>query len=148
MFNEHQLIAKNKNLELIYTCRAKKKEINADEYCITQIFANLIDNALKFTKKGKVEILVSNNSNDDIIVEVKDTGIGMGKEFLKHLFEPFVQETTGYTRAYEGNGLGLALVKRYCDINNAILEVESEKGIGTTFKVIFRKDSDKNIAKK
>ncbi|MEK6552000.1 MAG: ATP-binding protein, partial [Bacteroidota bacterium] len=50
-------------------------------------------------------------------------------------------EEQGYTRAYDGNGLGLALVKRYCDINNAVIEVESEKNVGTTFRVIFSRQS-------
>jgi signal transduction histidine kinase len=72
------------------------------------------------------------------MVEIKDTGIGMSKEFLPRIFEQFTQEEQGYTRAYDGNGLGLALVKNYCDINNAVIEVESEKNVGSTFRVTFK----------
>ena len=60
---------------------------------------------------------------------------------MEKLFLPFTQEETGYTRKFEGNGLGLALVKSYCDINKAVVEVESEKGKGTTFRVIFKNKS-------
>ncbi|MDP3582233.1 MAG: ATP-binding protein, partial [Ignavibacteria bacterium] len=114
-----------------------KPEIEVDEYCIVQIISNLIDNAIKFTKKGQVEILLTRNCVGDFIIEVKDTGIGIGKDFLSQLFQPFMQEDHGYARSYEGNGLGLALAKSYCDINNAIIEVESEKNIGSTFRVIL-----------
>ncbi|MDZ7763217.1 MAG: ATP-binding protein [Melioribacteraceae bacterium] len=88
-------------------------------------------------KTGKVEILLSKNITGNIIVEIKDTGIGIAKEFLPRLFDFFAQEEQGYTRSFEGNGLGLALVKSYCEINNARIEVESEKNVGTTFRVIF-----------
>jgi signal transduction histidine kinase len=109
----------------------------SDEYSITQIFANLIDNAIKYTKKGKVEILLEKNKTGNITVEVKDTGIGINKEFLPRIFEPFTQEEQGYTRSFEGNGLGLALVKRYCELNNIIIEVDSVKNEGSTFRIIF-----------
>ncbi|MEW5842866.1 MAG: PAS domain S-box protein [Bacteroidota bacterium] len=138
LFNEFRLAAVNKGLDLIFKCETKESKVVADEYCITQIFANLIDNAVKYTKKGKVEILLTKNKEDDIIVEVRDTGIGMSKDFLPHIFEPFVQEEKGYTRTFDGNGLGLSLVKGYCDIINASIEVESEKNAGSTFRVVFK----------
>ncbi len=139
LYNEYQLVAKQKGIDFIYKCKVKESEIICDEYCVTQIFANLIDNAIKYTKKGKVEILLDKNSSGNILVEIKDTGIGISKEFLARMFDPFVQEEQGYTRAYEGNGLGLALVKNYCNLNNAIIEVESEKNFGSTFRVIFNR---------
>ncbi|MBI5730214.1 MAG: PAS domain S-box protein [Ignavibacteriales bacterium] len=138
LYNEFQQTAKQKGIDFIYKCEVNESEIISDEYCVTQIFVNLVDNAIKYTKKGKVEILLTKNKDGNIVVEVKDTGIGISKDFFPHLFEPFVQEEQGYSRSYEGNGLGLALVKRYCDINNAVIEVESEKGVGTTFRVIFK----------
>lgn len=139
LYQEHQLLAKQKKIEFIYTCTEKDTKVMADEYSITQIFANLIDNAIKYTKRGKVEILLRKNNSGNIMVEVKDTGIGISKEFLPRIFDPFVQEEQGYSRSFEGNGLGLALVKNYCEINNAIIEIESEKNVGSTFRVIFRR---------
>ncbi len=138
LYNEFQQTAKQKGIDFIYKCEVNESEIISDEYCVTQIFVNLVDNAIKYTKKGKVEILLTKNKDGNIVVEVKDTGIGISKDFFPHLFEPFVQEDQGYSRSYEGNGLGLALVKRYCDINNAVIEVESEKNVGSTFRVIFK----------
>ena len=138
LFNEFRPAAVNKGLDLIFKCETKESKVIADEYSITQIFANLIDNAVKYTKKGKVEILLTKNEGGDIIVEVRDTGIGMNKDFLPHIFEPFVQEEKGYTRTFDGNGLGLSLVKGYCDIINASIEIESEKNAGSTFRVIFK----------
>ncbi len=139
LYQEHQLSAKKKGLELIYTCKDKDANIIADEYSITQVFANLIDNAIKYTEKGKVEILLEKNSTGAIIVKIKDTGIGMSTEFLPKVFDPFVQEEQGYTRSFDGNGLGLSLVKNYCKINNAQIEIESKKNIGSTFRVTFSK---------
>ena len=137
LFIENQHSAKQKGLELIYKCEVKGTKILADEYSIMQIFANLIDNAIKYTKKGKVEILLGKNKTGNTFVEVKDTGIGISKEFLLKLFEPFTQEEQGYSRSFEGNGLGLTLTKKYCEFNNAVIEVESEKNAGSTFRIIF-----------
>jgi PAS domain S-box-containing protein len=139
LYQEHQLSAKQNGIEIIYTYKENDTDIIADEYSITQIFANLIDNAIKYTKKGKVEILLTKNKTGNIMVEVKDTGIGISKKHLPRIFEPFTQEEQGYSRSFEGNGLGLALVKRYCELNNIIIEVESEKNVGSTFRIIFGK---------
>jgi PAS domain S-box-containing protein len=137
LYNEFQRTAKEKGIDLIYKCELIKSIITADEYSITQTFANLIDNAIKYTKKGKVEILLGRGRAGNIMVEIKDTGVGISKEFLPKIFEPFLQEEQGFTRSFEGNGLGLALVKKYCELNGTIIEVESEKNVGSTFRIIF-----------
>ncbi len=137
LYGEFQKPAKDKGIDLIYRNEIRTSQIIADEYSITQIFANLIDNAIKYTKKGSVEIILTKNKSDLITVEVKDTGIGINKDFLPRLFEPFIQEEQGYTRSYEGNGLGLSLVRKYCEINNAAIEFESEKNVGSVFRIIF-----------
>ncbi len=134
---EHHLLAKQRGLKLTYHCEIVEPNILGDEYSVTQIFANLIDNAIKYTETGGIGIRLTNNKKGDIVVEIKDTGIGMSKEFLVNIFKPFVQEEQGYSRSYDGNGLGLALVKSYCDINNAVIKVESKKNVGTSFRVIF-----------
>jgi signal transduction histidine kinase len=110
--------------------------VNADEYTITQIFDNLLGNAVKYTLEGEIEINVKRNKRS-IRIEISDTGIGISKEYLPNLFQPFTQEEQGYTRKFEGTGLGLALVKKYCDLNNAEIECESEKGKGTMFRITF-----------
>ncbi len=138
LISEHHQIAKNKRIKLEYHCKGNKTRISADRYCVTQIFANLIDNGIKYTSKGMVEVVLENNEAGEIIVEVKDTGIGMSKDFQENLFKLFLQEDQGYTRAYDGNGLGLALVKKYCELNNATIKATSEKGVGSIFKVVFK----------
>ncbi|MEJ5352720.1 MAG: PAS domain S-box protein [Melioribacteraceae bacterium] len=139
LYNEYLRLAENKVLSLITKYQIEDAKIFADEYCVSQIFANLIDNAIKYTKEGSVEIILTENENKEKVVMIKDTGIGISEEFLPRLFEPFVQEEQGYSRPYEGNGLGLALVKKYCELNNASITVESKKNVGTTFTVTFLK---------
>lgn len=108
-----------------------------DENSAIQIFDNLIENAIKYTNKGQIDIVCYTNDSGFLAVKISDTGIGIAKENLFKIFNVFTQENQGYTRNYEGNGLGLALVKQYCNLNNAIVEVKSEKGVGSTFTVTF-----------
>ena len=112
--------------------------VKIDKYSTGQIFSNLIDNSIKYTEKGGVEVIIESRP-DNYQVIIKDTGIGMSDDFLKELFNPFRQEQQGYTRKYEGNGLGLALVKQYCNVNGIRVDVESQKGKGSTFTVTFPK---------
>ena len=114
-------------------------EIKADEYTVNQIFANLIDNAIKYTSRGEVKVLFEEGSGEFFTAKVKDTGIGIADDFIPRMFDPFSQEEQGYTRRYEGNGLGLALVKKYCDLSNVGIKVASSKGEGTTFTLRFKK---------
>lgn len=133
---DFRVLAANKNLNLTYTFRPEHPKLWVDQYSVAQIFRHLIDNAIIYTKSGNININYSYDGKN-VRVEVEDTGIGISKEYLENLFEPFSQEDRGYTRKFEGNGLGLALVKRYCDLNGARIEAESEKGKGTKFTVIF-----------
>lgn len=137
LFHEFKHLAKSKGLELALINNASNLEIEADYYSVTQIFSNLIDNAIKYTKRGFVNIIVKKNMDGTIEIEISDSGIGIAKAYLPKLFLPFSQEEQGYTRKFEGNGLGLALVKKYCEMNNAQISVQSKKNIGTTFKIVF-----------
>lgn len=139
LMREFKTFADSKKLELNIFESNVDSIVLADEYSVTQIFANLIDNAIKYTDKGKVDIYMKKNEKGECLVEVTDTGIGISKEFIPRLFSTFVQEHQGYTRRFEGNGLGLALVKKYCEINNAEVYVESKKDFGTTFTIVFNK---------
>jgi len=134
---EFDNIARVKSLTLCLTNNAKHSRIQADHYTVTQIFTNLLDNAIKFTHTGSVEISIFNPKPESISVKISDTGIGISPEYLPKLFTPFSQEEMGYTRSFEGNGLGLALVKKYADLNGAEIRVSSRKGEGTTFSVSF-----------
>ena len=122
----------------------KHTKILADQYTITQLLINLIDNALKYTISGSVKIKVESDDKF-VIIKIIDTGIGISEEFIPTLFEPFLQEEMGYTRSFEGNGLGLALVKKYLELNNGTIEVKSKKGTGSTFSVKLLKSTETEI---
>lgn len=134
---EYKSIAERKKLNMKINSLTDNTQIVADQYSITQIFANLIDNAIKYTQKGNIGVSVHRDEDGKLIVDVSDTGIGISENYMSNLFLPFSQEETGYSRSYEGNGLGLALVKKYCEINKAEIFVKSSKGKGTTFSVRF-----------
>lgn len=137
---EFEGTAQVKGLKLIYEDNLNSDlEINIDEYSVSQIFVNLIDNALKYTREGYVGIKLDKSNDNVCKVIIEDSGIGISEEYLPHLFDPFSQEDQGYTRRYEGNGLGLALVKNYCTLNNAEIRVESKKDVGSKFIVEFKK---------
>ncbi|MCK9426597.1 MAG: PAS domain S-box protein [Ignavibacteriaceae bacterium] len=139
IINQNKDIADKKNLGLIFNNSSEEGIIIGDDYSITQAVSNLIDNAVKYTQKGFVSVSLLNKSDDELILEIKDSGIGISEEYLEHLFEPYRQEEMGYGRSYEGLGLGLSLVKKFLDLNNAHISVVSKKGEGTTFAVTFTK---------
>jgi PAS domain S-box-containing protein len=137
LYSEFKSSADSKNLKFFISKHTHDTRAICDEYSVTQIFSNLIDNAIKFTTEGYVEIKIYRDSANSLIIEVIDSGIGISEEYVPHLFEAFSQEEQGYTRKFEGNGLGLALVKKYTDLNHAKLEVESTKEKGTIFRISF-----------
>ena len=137
--NEYDVIAKDKNLTFSISQKTSDTYLFADEYTVHQIFLNLVDNAIKYTSNGSVNVIIDRNRNGELKVDVADTGIGISKDYLSKIFTPFSQEEQGYTRRFEGNGLGLAVVKNYCQLNNATISVKSDKGKGTKFSVVFPK---------
>ena len=132
---KHQ--AETKGLAFNLIKKVEDSSIIADEYTVIQIFNNLLDNAVKYTMEGKVELVIDRDKTGRLIVDVVDTGIGIGKEYLPNLFNMFSQEDTGYARSFEGNGLGLALVRNYIELNKAEIKVKSEKNKGSVFRIIF-----------
>ena len=141
MVNEFKSLSDDKGLKLKFTQSEDTAFITADRYTVNQVFQNLINNAIKYTLKGYVEVYVKNLKNDKVKIEIRDSGIGMSEEYLQKMFMPFSQEDTGYKREFEGNGLGLALVKKYIELNRAEINVESEKNIGSVFSVVFDKEA-------
>lgn len=129
--------ALEKKIDLIFHKTTNENLISKDKFMLYQIFTEIIDNAIKFTDRGTVLITQSINSEGKLYVSIKDTGVGISKEYLENIFEPFTQEQTGSSRKYEGNGLALALVKKYAELNNLSIIVQSEKNAGTEFTVVF-----------
>jgi PAS domain S-box-containing protein len=142
IYNEFRKIAQEKKIRLTLSNRLNNKVIPIDEYSVTQIFYNIVDNAIKYTNEGRIEIIAENDDQNNTVIYVNDTGIGIDKNYLEKIFDPFSQEESGYTRRYDGTGLGLALVKKYCELNNAEIEINSKKSKGTSVKITFIKSSE------
>jgi CheY-like chemotaxis protein/anti-sigma regulatory factor (Ser/Thr protein kinase) len=108
--------------------------VAADIQSIENAVNILLNNAVKFTKQGFIEVEVNILEDRELAVcKIKDTGVGISAEYLDHLFRPFSQEDLDIGRSYEGNGLGLALAKRYIEKMGGSLLVDSIKGVGSTF---------------
>ncbi|MBC8400787.1 MAG: PAS domain S-box protein [Candidatus Marinimicrobia bacterium] len=128
--------AKEKNLYLNYNADAEKTMVKADKYCIQQSLSSLLDNAIMYTEEGGISVDMK-QKDTRLILTVEDTGIGISKEYQKELFDIFSQESVGYTKRYQGIGLGLALTKRYLSLNGISIKVDSTKGVGTQFTLTF-----------
>lgn len=134
VINDFRSEVENKRLEIVLNLDENHLKILADKPALNRILTNLIENAIKFTEKGYIKIESFPNKNETILFcSIKDTGIGISEEYLNHIFEPFSQEEDGFNRPFEGNGLGLALTKRYLDLINSSITVDSVKGVGSTF---------------
>ncbi len=130
--------AKENNIDLTFNADKELPQFFiGDPYRIKQILFNLIGNAIKFTKDGKVNLSVKYIGTKDNLVEiqfnVKDTGIGIDKEKLKHIFDKFTQEEGSTTREYGGTGLGLAISKLLVDLMDGTIGVKSVKRLGSNF---------------
>jgi len=129
---DFELKAKEKNIALIYEPRGRVPKVLADSGKLKEILTNLIGNAIKCTFEG--EITISHASGDGfLITSVSDTGIGMTKEELGHLFEKFYQTKTTKKRGIKGTGLGLFITKQLVEKMRGQIWAESEEGKGTTF---------------
>ena len=120
-----------------------------DSVKLRQVLINIISNAVKFTPEGgNVSLDIKRTAQFDdkstLQFTIKDNGIGMSKEFLPHIFDTFAQEDATATNKYGSSGLGLAITKNVVEMMNGTIEVESEKGKGTEFKVtVTLNDSDR-----
>lgn len=127
------------NIKLKTHSDVEECSVPLDLYSFSQIVNNLIDNSIKFTKEGEINVtLVCCENATKLIIE--DTGIGMTPEYLEEIYDPFSQEEKGYSRSFEGNGLGMTLVKQFCDLNDIDINIESEKGVGSKIELTIKKD--------
>jgi hypothetical protein len=108
-----------------------------DEHRLRQVLMNLMSNAVKFTQNGAVILSIhyeeKSNSRGSLLFAVKDTGIGISKDKLKQVFEPFTQEDSSITRQFGGTGLGLAICRQLVELLGGEIKLDSEKGFGSKF---------------
>ena len=127
-------IAINKGIELELQADNKPVTCHATEAILQQVFNNIIGNAIKFTKKGEVTVSIS-TSDDIAIISVKDSGIGISKDFLPNVFNSFEREEHLNGEKFEGSGLGLAITHKYIKLIGGDIYVSSKKGEGAEFIV-------------
>lgn len=132
------LATQNQN-SLVIECQADEALVNADPIRLKQCLLNLLSNACKFTKTGRVSLLVSKTQGSDqrelVVLEVTDTGIGLTPEQISRLFQPFTQADASTTRKFGGTGLGLAITKKLCEAMGGNVAVESTLGVGSKFRI-------------
>ena len=127
------LKAENKNLEFKIYCNIEQNILYGDPLRVGQILINLVNNAIKFTYIGKVELFIENTYDHKISFKVKDTGIGITKEKQGKLFESFTQADASSTRVFGGTGLGLSISKQLVELMGGKIWVKSEIDKGSEF---------------
>lgn len=140
--NKMKVLADKKKIKLNVVVKKTKSVkdllVKADRDSMESVFSNLITNAIKFTEKGSVEVVVK-GGKDKIIVDVIDTGIGIKDSDTNMIFEKFRQGDNSLTKIYDGTGLGLSIVKNILELHGAEIEVNSILGKGSTFTVTIHK---------
>ena len=120
--------------EIVFN-KSENIDILGNEELVITMISNLLSNAIKYSGSDKIEVNLTNNKN--IIVEVKDYGVGIPEEHLPRIFERFYRVDKTRSRQSGGTGLGLAIVKHIAELHNWNIEVESEVGKGTNFRIII-----------
>lgn len=122
-------------------------DLHTDEGKLSQILRNLVSNALKFTEKGEIRISARDGEGDQVVFEVSDTGIGIARQHLPHVFEEFMQIENKLQRKYKGTGLGLSLSKKLAELLGGTLSVASEEGKGSSFTVTLPRNFEASRSK-
>lgn len=155
LIDSFQIKAKEKQLTLHFdTELTEKLVLLGDPYRLSQILNNLIGNAIKFTNKGGIQVLLSaiTETDQDIWIKcsVKDSGIGIDPTQIAQLFEPYKQAESSTTRKYGGTGLGLSISKKLVEILGGRIAVESKPNLGATFSITlpFKKQLQPTTVKK
>lgn len=127
-------LAKEKPVELIIDVQVAHEPIMSDPRKMRQMLLNLLSNAVKFTSEGEVELTAS-VQDEELVLAVRDTGIGMAPEHLDRIFEPFWQVEQTNTRTVHGTGLGLSVTSRFVKLLGGSITAESEPGKGSRFEI-------------
>jgi len=136
--SEYKKFAMEKEISLEMKINKRDIYVKAEKDLFNHAVGSIIDNALKFTAKGTVDIIVDitlHNGKNWAVIKVQDTGIGICKDDQEKIFEAFRQVSEGYSRNFEGCGLGLTIAQKILDIFRGEIKIESEPAKGSTFSV-------------
>jgi len=134
--SDYAMLSKEKSLAIHWRTSSDLPDIVSDRMKLRQVVINLVNNAIKFTDQGSVDISFRALTEEPFVeFSVADTGIGMTEESLPHIFDKFRQIDSATTRHYSGTGLGLYLVKSFVGLLGGSVTVRSKVGEGTTFTV-------------
>lgn len=140
--------AEEKGLKIRWTKPKDIKKIKADRIKIRQVIFNVVDNAIKYTQEGEINIKLT-DENGKLLLAIKDTGEGMTEEEQEKIFESFTRGRAGIDRWVQGTGLGLYLAKRYIELHEGRIWADSDgKGKGSTFFIEIPKDEKDENGKK
>ena len=144
LVNLSQPMVKEKNIEFCFHINRMEKEyLYTDQLRLNQIYINILSNAIKYTEPGgrvSVEMREEESALSGCIrltYVVADTGIGMGPEFMKTMYQPFSRQTDSRVNSIQGTGLGLAITKQMVELMGGTIDCQSEQGKGTTFTVVL-----------
>jgi signal transduction histidine kinase len=129
-------LAKGKSLAFSFKPAVENTTCQSDETMLYQVINNIVGNAIKFTDKGSITI-TTRVDNQKVYIGVQDTGVGIAEDFLGRIFNSFEQESTGRDRSHEGSGLGLSISKKYIELMDGEILVQSEKNVGSTFEIVL-----------
>jgi two-component system phosphate regulon sensor histidine kinase PhoR len=133
VFSEMKRFAQQKNISLKLEIQTESLEVYGDRDRLKQALINLIDNAIKYNKADGIVIVTYTLQDKNVLVMVKDTGVGIGREHLPRIFERFYRIDKERSREAGGTGLGLAIVKHIIEAHGSKIDVQSEVGKGSTF---------------
>ena len=134
-----QIDIQKKSIQVEFDYQSNGFCINADVDEITRLYTNIISNAIKYNRQQGSIVIKIYHSGNFVVTEIKDSGIGIKEEEKRKLFSEFFRAKNEFTKNISGTGLGLSIVKRIVDSYSGKIEVESEYGVGTTFKVFLVK---------
>ena len=139
-------LALSKDIEIEFSVPKNDIRIDADESRLEQVWINLINNAIKYTNEHGVVTIEAKKTSKEVEVIIEDTGVGMSKEAISHIFERFYRQDK--SRTVEGNGLGLSIVKRIIDLHNGNIDVESREDGGSRFIVKLPQERSFHLSEK
>lgn len=140
-----EFLCRQKGIDLYWELPRDPMPVRSDAVRLKEVVSNLLQNAVKYTDRGSITVRVASlQSTDSVTVEVKDTGMGISEHHLTSIFEPFMQaHKTSSENSRGGIGLGLSIVKKHLEQLKGTIDVESELGRGSTFRVVLPRNYEK-----